>query len=662
FSDGELLDAWTNDQLAEAFATLVNRYGAMVLSVCRRKCRSNSDADDAYQSTFLLLAKSGGKIRRPECLAGWLHRVAQRASVATLARRESDALTENSSTEIEDPLKHITKQHDAIVLDEELASLPEKYRAPIVMHVLDDIPLQVIAERLQSTLGSVRGRLQRGKKLLAVRLRKRGLVPVLAVCAANASIVSPADAASASAGLLSQIDQGIVPDPPIPDSLLQPLLNSGNRMMKPWKTAVAIAIAGTIGVSAILPGFGKTPGQPIERLMASNGRENNDDPVLIAQKTTELGTIELPGGDEASEVVTEQPVGGKPPAGKESNDEPSVVATQYQPNVPEGPLAQSLAAKMDQNVAIAFSDSLGQLPEILQTQIEAPVFLSERTLAYAELRADKQLKFTSQDAPLRSSLRKMLSPLGLKATIETEGLVIQPDHYQLVHKGIGLSRWINVDDDFMQAEKAKLATPISVNAVETPLSDFVDSLSAQLNMKFLIDAKSLEEVGLTPDTPISISLDEVAADDLLINALDPLDLSVLVRGGVFQVATWEACEETRLSRVYYLEGLSVGGDFDSIFNLIETSIHPDTWEALGGNSTLTPVTSGRPAVIVATTYEVHRQIESLIHTLRENSFELDAISSPIAQPRPQASGMMPTQGMGGFGGMPGPAATGGGMF
>ncbi|MEM6470778.1 MAG: sigma-70 family RNA polymerase sigma factor, partial [Planctomycetota bacterium] len=47
FSDGELLDAWTNDQLAEAFATLVNRYGAMVLSVCRRKCRSNSDADDA---------------------------------------------------------------------------------------------------------------------------------------------------------------------------------------------------------------------------------------------------------------------------------------------------------------------------------------------------------------------------------------------------------------------------------------------------------------------------------------------------------------------------------------------------------------------------------------------------------------------------------------
>ena len=77
-SDVDLLEAWRRDACAPALAALVERYSVMVLSVCRRRCRSESDAEDAYQTTFLYLASNSNKIRRPECLAGWLQRVAQR--------------------------------------------------------------------------------------------------------------------------------------------------------------------------------------------------------------------------------------------------------------------------------------------------------------------------------------------------------------------------------------------------------------------------------------------------------------------------------------------------------------------------------------------------------------------------------------------------------
>ncbi len=61
-----------------AFATLVERHGAMVLRVCRHLLADGHLAEDAFQVTFLLLARRARSIHNPEALAGWLHRVARR--------------------------------------------------------------------------------------------------------------------------------------------------------------------------------------------------------------------------------------------------------------------------------------------------------------------------------------------------------------------------------------------------------------------------------------------------------------------------------------------------------------------------------------------------------------------------------------------------------
>jgi DNA-directed RNA polymerase specialized sigma24 family protein len=47
----------------------------VVLAVCRRTLRDNTDAEDAFQATFLVLARKAGSIRKQETLAAWLHRV-----------------------------------------------------------------------------------------------------------------------------------------------------------------------------------------------------------------------------------------------------------------------------------------------------------------------------------------------------------------------------------------------------------------------------------------------------------------------------------------------------------------------------------------------------------------------------------------------------------
>src|SRR5581483_7781950 len=78
--DARLLRLFASDRDERAFAELVRRHGPMVLGVCRRVLGHRDDADDAFQATWLVLARKARAITRPGRLAGWLHAVAIRAA------------------------------------------------------------------------------------------------------------------------------------------------------------------------------------------------------------------------------------------------------------------------------------------------------------------------------------------------------------------------------------------------------------------------------------------------------------------------------------------------------------------------------------------------------------------------------------------------------
>src|SRR3954453_6789526 len=82
-SDGQLLSRFTahRDEWTEtAFAALVHRHGPWVLRVCRQILGDRHTAEDAFQATFLILARKAGSIRQPELLGHWLYGVALRTA------------------------------------------------------------------------------------------------------------------------------------------------------------------------------------------------------------------------------------------------------------------------------------------------------------------------------------------------------------------------------------------------------------------------------------------------------------------------------------------------------------------------------------------------------------------------------------------------------
>lgn len=176
-SDRELLERFAHDKDQAAFAALVERHGGMVLAVCRRVLGHVQDAEDACQAALLVLARKATSIRKHDSLPGWLHRVAY--NVATDLRRDIARRRGREEPASDVPSAKITEdvawRDVRTALDEELQRLPERYRLPILLCYLEGKTRDEAAQELGWSLGTVKGRLERGRERLQSRLVRRGL-------------------------------------------------------------------------------------------------------------------------------------------------------------------------------------------------------------------------------------------------------------------------------------------------------------------------------------------------------------------------------------------------------------------------------------------------------------------------------------------------------
>lgn len=294
-TDVQLLHQFAKYHKEEAFVALIQRHGPHVWRVCRHALRTTHDAEDAFQTTFLVFAHKAPTILKGKSVASWLHGVAYRIALRirqSSARRveyERQATTTAAHLPADLALQELQQ-----ALDEEVERLPVKYRAPFILCCLEGRSRQEAADELGWKDGTVSSRIAKARLMLERRLAHRGIALSAALCVfvvarGAASAVVPATLASATAraALFVTTGQGsrIVPARvlALTNRIVFPMLITRWKIMSPL--ILLLALAGGGGLIANL-----TPvAEPSSHVTRSAVRAPKE-PPKTAPKETDLLT------------------------------------------------------------------------------------------------------------------------------------------------------------------------------------------------------------------------------------------------------------------------------------------------------------------------------------------------------------------------------------
>ncbi len=184
-SDATLLARFVDTRDEAAFAAIVERHGLLVLGTCRRMLGNAADADDAFQAVFLALVRNGRTITKRASLAAWLYGAAFRVCLRARRGRARSKITHRivERRASADPLADLSVREFLAVFDDELARLPDRFRLPLVLCLIEGLSQEEAATRLKCSPGSIKGRLERGREKLRRRLSARGMTLAAALSA-----------------------------------------------------------------------------------------------------------------------------------------------------------------------------------------------------------------------------------------------------------------------------------------------------------------------------------------------------------------------------------------------------------------------------------------------------------------------------------------------
>jgi RNA polymerase sigma factor (sigma-70 family) len=280
--DGPLLEQFVARRDEAAFAALLRRHGPMVLGVCRRLLRHEQDAEDAFQATFLVLARRAAAVVPPGMVGNWLYGVAYqtaRKARASRARRHARERQVTAMPEREAPRPGPWRELRPL-LDRELSRLPDNYRAVLVLCDLEGKTRREAARLLGWPEGSVCGRLARARKLLAGRLARQGvMLPAAVLAAVLTENAAPAGvpaalaeatvraagrfaAGTAAAGLVSPTAAALT------EGVLQTM----------WTTKLKVLAVSAVLAAALFAGAG-VPALPVLSARAADGTPQQAKPA-----------------------------------------------------------------------------------------------------------------------------------------------------------------------------------------------------------------------------------------------------------------------------------------------------------------------------------------------------------------------------------------------
>ena len=445
YGDGQLLERFVATRDEAAFAMLVGRLGPMVMGVCRAALPDRHDAEDAFQATFLVLARRAGAIRDRSAVGPWLygvaHRVAARARVETARRRarESKAGWSGHQAPATDALEGASAlERDEVgpAIHEELARLPEKYRKPVVLCYLQGRSNEEAALDLGWPVGTIKGRLARARGLLRDRLVRRGVAPSIAI--ASSTLLTRSTRASIPSELLNRavrvaLGAGGSVSPTAATAATLTLANEVTRTMifaKLKLIAAACLLTTTAAGATAL--FAITQQPTPEPARDSHPADSNGSPE--PQKVENASREATPessdqGSAEAPKILPTDP---EPSLKFLSNDMPALTAEEQEIDTRLGDGSAAVMRALRARVEMHFPEAtpLSELVAYVQSVVTTPdfprtipVYVDPIGLEEQEVTLESPIQLDLRTIPLRRTLQLALRPLGLSYAV-MDGMIV----------------------------------------------------------------------------------------------------------------------------------------------------------------------------------------------------------------------------------------------
>jgi RNA polymerase sigma-70 factor (ECF subfamily) len=167
--DDELVRAFLHGD-REAFGALVERHERRVYNLAFRMLGNAEDARDTSQDVFITCLRKLSGFRGASSFTTWLHRITVNACYDGLRKRGREELVGDDEGSFPEPPAHSDLAEEAALtvdIQRALLRVPEDFRAVLVMHDVQGIPYEEIAEALGAPVGTVKSRLHRGRVALA---------------------------------------------------------------------------------------------------------------------------------------------------------------------------------------------------------------------------------------------------------------------------------------------------------------------------------------------------------------------------------------------------------------------------------------------------------------------------------------------------------------
>ncbi len=183
-----------------------------------------------------------------------------------------------------------------------------------------------------------------------------------------------------------------------------------------------------------------------------------------------------------------------------------------------------------------------------------------------------------------------------------------------------------------QAIHKALLKQIDWNFDETPLADVAKKLHDELKIPVFLDRKALNDLGVSPNTPVTFKISGISAKSALCLLLDDFGLTSIARHEVLLITSPDVADNDLITVTYDVTDLVIsdegeGSDFDSLIDMITKTIKPITWDCVGGSGSISPFESaGIKALVCSQTDDVHEGVAELLADLR-------ALRRPANEPK-----------------------------